>query len=147
MMLKNSFGLIAIACTVFSGFANAQTTPRTNSQVSNRAGYRVVNVKQFVSQNSISALNPNQAAVKLFADAEEAEGRSAESLNIKYSRANTAVILITKEGLGDDSVRSLRKRIEMRRTANGKWEVIWVGEQYKCQKGRGSQTWTAKLCS
>lgn len=145
-MLKNKLVFAAIAGTVTSAAVIGWTNHQTPAQSSSRTPYRAINVQQFVSQNRISGLNPNQTAVKLFADKEEAEGRQSESIDIKYSRNNTAVIMLTKEGLADDSVRALRQRIEMQRNQNGRWSVIWVGEQNKCQRGRGSQTWTAKSC-
>ncbi len=41
----------------------------------------------------------------------------------------------------------MRYRVEMQRI-QGKWQIIWVGSQSKCQQGRGHQTWQGnKLCS
>ncbi len=28
-----------------------------------------------------------------------------------------------------------------------KWEIVWVGEQYKCQPNRGHQDWSGSVCS
>lgn len=137
-MLKQSVILAALATTLVSVAATAQSSARS--------GYRVVNVKNFVTQNQLSNSNPNQVAVKLFADTEEAEGRKSENVEVNYPTRDTAVVLMTKEGLADDSVAAIRRRVEMQRTQS-KWQVTWVGEQNKCARGRGSQTWTSKLCS
>lgn len=139
-MLKNTFVFALTSTLVIVAIS------QSSAQSSSRTGYREVNVTQFVSQKQISGLTPNQTAVKLFGYPGEAEGRNAENVEVKYPASNTAVIMLTQEGLADDSVNSLRNRVEMRRAQNSKWQIVWVGEQTKCQKGRGSQTWTAKPC-
>ncbi|BDA73429.1 hypothetical protein CAL7716_075950 [Calothrix sp. PCC 7716] len=138
IMLKQSIVFTILATTFFSPVATAQS--------SGRSGYRVVDVKNFVAQNQILNSNPNQVAVKLFADAEEAEGRKSENVEVKYPTRDTAVVVMTKEGLADDSVAAIRRRVEMQRSQN-KWRVVWVGEQNKCARGRGSQVWSGELCS
>ncbi|TWH43111.1 hypothetical protein [Dulcicalothrix desertica] len=136
-MLKQSVVFTILATIFISAVATAQS--------SGRSGYRVVDVKNFVAQNQILNSNPNQVAVKLFADAEEAEGRKSENVEVKYPMRDTAVIVMTKEGLADDSVAAIRRRVEMQRSQN-KWRVVWVGEQNKCARGKVSQVWTSKLC-
>ncbi|NJL84504.1 MAG: hypothetical protein HC890_19090 [Chloroflexaceae bacterium] len=137
-MLKKAFVLATMASTLVPSVTIAQTSARSN--------YRVINVSNFVSQKQISGLTPNQAAVKLFGYQGEEEGRRREQIAVTYSRPDTAIVLLTKEGLADDSLFAIKSRIEMRRAKN-RWQVIWVGEQYKCHQGRGSQNWSAKLCS
>lgn len=141
-LLKQSVTLTILATTLVS----VATIVQSFAQSSARSGYRVMDVKNFVTRNQISNSNPNQVAVKLFADAEEAEGRKSENVEIKYPTLDTAVVLMTKEGLADDSVAAIRRRVEMQRSQN-QWRVVWVGEQNKCARGRGSQVWTSKLCS
>lgn len=146
-MFNKGLAFAAVASTLVTGAIATLTTTQINAQMSGRFGYRVVDVKQFVNQNKLNNLNPNQTAVRLFSNQEEADGRNSENVEVKYSRSNTAVVLMSKEGLADDSVRAIRQRVEMRQNQNGKWEVVWVGEQNKCQPSRGSQVWTSKLCS
>ncbi|MFH7029676.1 MAG: hypothetical protein ACHBN1_31015 [Heteroscytonema crispum UTEX LB 1556] len=141
-MLKKTLVLTAVVSTLISGVTIAQTWAQTSA----RSDYRIVNVNNFVSQYKLSGLTPNQSAVKLFGYTGEEDGRKSEQVAVTYPTRDTALIMLTTEGLANDSVNSLRNRIEMRRTQN-KWQVVWVGEQNKCQKGRGSQTWTAKICS
>lgn len=137
-MLKKLLAFAAVASTLLSGATTAQTAARSN--------YRVINISNFVSQKQIFGLGPNQAAVKLFGYQGEEKGRRREEIAVTYSRPDTAIILLTKEGLADDSLFAIKTRVEMRRAKNG-WQVIWAGEQYKCHQGRGSQAWSAKLCS
>jgi hypothetical protein len=137
-MFKNTIILAAIASILVPGATIAQTSARAN--------YRVININTFISRKQISGLTPNQTAVKLFGYQGEEEGRRREEIAVTYSRPDTAIIMLTKEGLADDSLFAIKNRVEMRRARNG-WQVIWVGEQYKCHQGRGSQAWSAKLCS
>lgn len=80
----------------------------------------------------------------------EEEGRFSEDISVTYPGgfvgAQTAIILYTILGVADDSVNSIRDRIELKRSQN-KWEIIWVGRQFKCQSGRGHQEWSGVLCS
>ncbi|GAB1539781.1 hypothetical protein NUACC21_24480 [Scytonema sp. NUACC21] len=115
-----------------------------------RSNFREINVQEFISSNQITVSSPKSVAVQLFSDREEEEGRMLEEISIEYPtafpRGDTSIIVHTIVGLPDDSVRAIRRRIELKRTSN-KWEIIWVGEQYKCQQGRGHQDWSGILCS
>ena len=93
-----------------------------------RAGYKVVNTKEFINNQQLKISTPNQIAVKLFGYTGEEEGRKAESVSVDYSNRDRAVILNTQEGLADDSVAAMRYRVEMQRI-QGKWQIIWVGSQ------------------
>jgi hypothetical protein len=48
-------------------------------------------------------------------------------------------------GLADDSVRSIRTRIELQ-WQQSSWDIIWVGSQFQCRSGRGHQDWSGELC-
>jgi hypothetical protein len=61
-----------------------------------------------------------------------------------------AVALVTYQDIEDDSLKSIRYRVEMVPSdslcACQSWKVSWVGRQYLCQSGRGSQDWSAQVC-
>jgi WD40 repeat protein len=63
---------------------------------------------------------------------------------------NLTTVKITQTNLADDSVAGRRYLVEFapygEQTAQ-KWQLVWVGEQFKCQSGRGHQDWSAELCS
>lgn len=88
----------------------------------------------------------NGAAEAMFSNSFDEEGRKSEDISVAYPTRETAVIVYTIIGLADDSVGGIRNRIELKRNQN-KWEIVWVGEQYKCQLGRGHQDWSDRLCS
>jgi PAS domain-containing protein len=130
--------LTTLIGTTFTASTIAATNPR--------ADYRVVNTKEFINNQQLKISTPNQIAVQLFGYTGEEEGRKAESVSINYINRDRAVIINTQEGLADDSVAAMRYRVEMQQV-KGKWQIIWVGSQSKCQQGRGHQTWQGKLCS
>jgi len=72
-----------------------------------------------------------------------------ESVTVEYPQANRANVTITQTNLPDDSVASIRYLVQFApygaATAK-KWQVVWAGEQFQCQTGRGHQDWSADLC-
>ena len=73
------------------------------------------------------------------------EGRRGESLAIQYPEPNQAEIIVTLEGLGDDSVQDQRYRIEMIRS-EANWQIESIGSQVRCVPGRGHQNWSPDPC-
>ena len=112
--------------------------------------FQVINVQEFISSERIRVSTPKAVAVQLFSNSEEGEGKFSEDISVIYpggfTQAQTAIIIHTVVGLADDSVGGIRHRIELKRTSN-KWEIVWVGRQYKCQSGRGHKDWSGSLCS
>ena len=74
---------------------------------------------------------------------------SAQEVEVKYASDKLATITITQTNLADDSVANRRYLVEFApygaATAK-KWQIVWAGEQFKCQLGRGNQNWSADLC-
>ncbi len=71
-------------------------------------------------------------------------------LSLQQNNSEMAVVNLTQLGLPDDSVKGVRYRLEFvaeNTTYPPVWQLIWVGAQYICQEGRGSQTWTKEICS
>ena len=72
-----------------------------------------------------------------------------EQVTVDYPRENLARVAITQTNLGDDSVASIRYLVEFAPYGEEKaqkWQIIWVGEQFKCRPGRGHQDWGKDLC-
>ncbi|ACA99470.1 MULTISPECIES: hypothetical protein [Cyanophyceae] len=80
-------------------------------------------------------------------------GYTPESFRVSIERQNDTVenpqrstVTITQEGLLDDSVRGQRFTISLNKNANGTWTVSDRQVTWRCQPGRGSQTYSAQLC-
>ncbi len=72
------------------------------------------------------------------------EGRRAETLRITYEDTEAKVVL-TVEGLADDSVQGIRYQLEMSSTSEG-WTLVSVGQQQQCRPGRGHTDWSDQTC-
>ncbi len=134
---------------VADGIVGDKTWSKLNvalEQSNPRADFQVINVQEFISSNRIRVSTPKAIAIQLFSNLEEQEGRKSEDISVAYPTRETAVIVQTIVGLADDSVAGIRNRIELKRNQN-KWEIVWVGRQYKCQPNRGHQNWSSSLCS
>lgn len=91
--------------------------------------------------------DPYHIAVKLAGVFEETRTRTIEMRVPKIEGSSTMTITITDDGIADDSTRSMRYRIELAQDEGGIWSLITAGRSWKCQAGRGSQTFTTERCS
>jgi hypothetical protein len=74
----------------------------------------------------------------------DSEGRRAETLMITYNDTQAEVVL-TVEGLADDSVQGIRYQLEMSSTSEG-WILVSVRQQQHCWPGRGHTHWSDQQC-
>ena len=121
-----------------------------------RSEYREMDLSQFIEGNQLDQmedqLNPRSLMGLILSRPVSLEGRAEETVMIDYGGpppSDTAVIKHTMMGLPDDSVNSMRYRIEMTwdpQRPDQNWEVVWVGQQFRCQQGRGPQEWGSEGC-
>jgi hypothetical protein len=91
--------------------------------------------------------DPQAIALSALGSKEVAE--SAQEVEVEYADDKLATVTITQTNLADDSVASRRYLVEFAPYAEQnakKWQIVWAGEQFKCQLGRGNQNWSADLC-
>ena len=65
------------------------------------------------------------------------------------SQPKTAVVVVTRSGLMDDSVRAERYRISFQlknQQTNPEWHWVQYGVQYQCARGKNAGKWTKNLC-
>jgi hypothetical protein len=60
---------------------------------------------------------------------------------------NFSEVVVTLEGLLDDSVRAARYTIELQRDSGGMWRLRTVDWAEQCQPGRGHHDFSPKLCT
>ena len=116
-----------------------------------RTGYLGVPLEQFAeSRDRLIGESPSAVVARLFGAKEALVASGFERIEVSYPQPTRAVVILTKMGLADDSVGGMRYRVELEaqptETAS-QWQVTWVGQQFKCQPGRGHQAWTGELCS
>jgi hypothetical protein len=73
------------------------------------------------------------------------EGNFQQSVDVDMANPSQAVVTLTQMNLLDDSVQSIRYRLEFMPEGN-QWRLDWVGAQNRCYRGRDPQEWTADLC-
>lgn len=59
---------------------------------------------------------------------------------------SAATVTLLRDGLLDDSVRSLRFDAELRRLGSGAWELVSATWSQRCRAGRGHADFTAEPC-
>jgi hypothetical protein len=89
-----------------------------------------------------AAPSPEAAARNVAGPDEEGGRTTAEVLN---ARERHAVVIVTRTGLADDSVRDERLRVTTVREGRS-WTVAFVVRQVRCHEGRGHADWSAELC-
>ena len=79
----------------------------------------------------------------------ERYGGEVQSVQVQIVQAvgRDATVLVTAEGLMDDSVAGERYRLVYRQNADGDWELEDAGVQVRCAPDRGHAGWSAAPCS
>lgn len=144
------FNLFLVGCNVVP-ITNQKDTPTSNSAVVNsiaslpqRSSYREIDLEQLPADVSKQGNSPEELALTAFGT-EEVEGSVEQELEVDTSNPERAIVIITQTNLPDDSVNSIRYRIDFQRE-DSQWQMQWAGQQFICQPSRGSQDWSKELC-
>jgi Putative peptidoglycan binding domain len=132
---------------VADGIVGEKTWSKLNAAINDpRFDFQVTNIQEFIQNNKIKVTSPKAVAAQLLSLPGDEDVIGFEEISYTFITRETAVILYTTIGLGSDSEAGIRFRIELKSKQN-KWEIVWVGRQYKCQPNRGHQNWSATICS
>jgi hypothetical protein len=78
------------------------------------------------------------------------EGQAATTSVVAFEGpeggADEASVTVTRDGLADDSTRALRYQIVLERADDGNWRLRSARRTQRCQRGRGAQEFSTKLC-
>ena len=118
----------------YSSFISEDTN-KYNSQISS-----AINV------NEAWATTPYQIVGKLFGPEYRTEGNSRFSLEQAEISNEHVRIIVTQEGLLDDSVYGEKRIIEFKYKVN-RWMIDNIKLGFKCQSGRGQEEYSGELCS
>lgn len=131
------------------------TTPNLNlvagemPVVMTREAYQEVPFDELPEDIITQGSDPEAMAKAAFGagDMSAEEGNFQETVTVDYTNESEAIVILTQTGLLDDSVYGIRYRLDFQRLTTGDtWEMMWVGRQYSCRQGRGSQDWSPALC-
>lgn len=92
--------------------------------------------------------DPEAIALAAFGLKETVESEQ-EQIQLDYPQDNLALVSITQTNLGDDSIRDIRYLVKFApygTKTNPQWQVVWAGQQFRCQLNRGHQDWGKSLC-
>lgn len=121
--------------------------PSTVAQPAARRGYLVHDLLTFFNQNNLGGLHPRQAASKLAGldSGEYGEGEQSTAISIEVRNPRFVVLTIQRNNLLDDAIAARRTRVEYQQLANGRWEPLWAGDQFRCRRA-ASNGWRGSLC-
>jgi hypothetical protein len=89
----------------------------------------------------LSGPDPEAAARTTYVG--DAQSTRVETIRNGHDRR---VVLVTHQGLMDDSIQDQRFRITYVRDSEGLWSPQYAGQQQRCRSGRGHQDWGPERC-
>ena len=134
-----------------------------NSQlkkVSTKNNYRTIPIDEYwsnqeqpasdaaTSKPSSIGEDPKEIALSALGSFEAVES-AQEQVQVEYPTNDLATVTITQTDLADDSVAAMRYLVEFApygAKSAKQWQVVWAGEQFRCQSGRGHRDWGTNLC-
>lgn len=114
-----------------------------------RNNYKLVSLERFPSPSTQVFATPTEATLETFSLRENSPNTQQQQVSVNYLQPKIAVVMLTQTNLRDDSVSGIRYRVEVVQQftpAGQSWEILWAGQQFKCQPGRGHQDWSTQLC-
>ncbi len=117
------------------------------------APYRTVDINKY--NRNIELANRNRESwtrsaahvvVELSGEMQDLKTRIISFEYPSSELSNSVTAVITDDGLLDDSIRSKRLRLELRRDGAGVWKVTSAQESWACQQGRGHQDYSGVSC-
>ena len=88
-----------------------------------------------------------QVVVRLIGDMSEVKTRNIRFIAPSAENVDSITAVVTDDGLLDDSVRSERLRLQLRRDSASVWSVISGKRAWRCQQRRGHQDFSAVPCN
>lgn len=86
-----------------------------------------------------------QVVLKFVGDNERARKRSIEITSLP-ERFSDAEVVVTREGLMDDSISGVQHRLKLHRTDRGYWQIDSATRAQKCHQDRGHTTYSSTPC-
>lgn len=120
------------------------TVPSSINSSNRRNSYKEIDLNQLPAHVLKKGEHPRKLALNAFG-LEEIEESLQEDVEMDTNNSKQAVVTITQTNLPDDSVKSIRYRIDFK-SDQSQWQMEWAGKQFVCQQGRGSQDWSKELC-
>ena len=118
------------------------------------AAYQNINVNRFnrlidlgSQRREAWTRSATQVVVRIIGDMQEVKTRTIRFVSPSAEGGDSMTVVVTDNGLLDDSVRSERLRLELKKNRSGVWRVISGRRSWRCQQGRGHQNFSAAPCT
>ena len=108
--------------------------------------YTEIDLNHIPSEVSLTGTNPEKIALDAFGIKEPVEGNFQEEVSVDTTDPEKAIATLIQRNLGDDSVRSIKYRMEFKPDGERQWRLVWIGTQQICWPERGHQEWSAESC-
>ena len=111
-----------------------------------KESFRIVDPKEFneIIKDRTDIKNPD-SLIKFYYDPNGYFKDLTYAITSKKLSGNNYRIILIAGGLGDDSV-AAEKVVITTSYSDGRWIVTTIKVNWKCQPGRGHQSWSAKPC-
>ncbi len=105
--------------------------------------------------DAIEGRNPDWARAPLLAaaaflgeeDRTSVEGPTISIIEERPEREDERTVVVTEDGLLDDSVQAARYVLRFRRGENERWQLVSAEWSQRCRPGRGHQDFAPELCT
>ncbi|MCI0388394.1 MAG: hypothetical protein MOB07_06465 [Acidobacteria bacterium] len=141
--------LIAAALMALLAF-DAHAQLKTEGKV---ASYEKVNPDQFNQSVKDAARNQEpwaasaiSVALKMAWNGDDAKSTIVEVVKKSAEDPNAITIIVTHDGLMDDSTRAVKYKLELQKGADGVWQVTKASRARSCRTGRGHANYSSALC-
>ena len=147
-MMKHLFlGLLII----ISGCAQAGSRPefaRTPPE-----SWAVLDVVELNGRLELAVLSgegwpssPLQSTLKLFGDDTDAQAVVIEEMKNRVEGADSATVVMIRDGFLDDSVRGDWHEVVFGRQSDGTWRITEARLAYRCRRGENTSAYQGDLC-
>jgi hypothetical protein len=128
--------------------AQAQTVPRVPDPKDSSGSLPVQDFNEFVDDTRPAFATSALRTALEFTNAGDGSSAltSVEARQGPEGNSREATVIVTREGLADDSVRALRYEILLERREDGTWRLRSARRLQRCQPERGHQAFSAQLC-
>jgi hypothetical protein len=117
------------------------------------AKYQKINPADFNRKVRIAARNrefwvkmPTLVAANFAGAFSETKKRTVEIISPSAESSRSLEVILTDDGIADESVRSVQYKLKLRVDSAGIWYVTTAGKAQRCWQGRGHQDYSSAPC-
>lgn len=151
--VSEKIGDAANATEVKKKLAGISTEPSIKLSTEGKVeSYEKMNVMDFnksiaqaFSKNETWTNSPTLVALTFVGDFDEIKSRIIEIV-APFMADNAVTLMITDDGIADDSVRSQKYKIELKKNESDFWEITSAQKTWRCWQDRGHQDYSVKPC-